>query len=50
MFICAPTPLKELITFLNVYLTAPVGGRFPRTVETMNLFSANLGFFFPHLS
>ena len=33
MFIYAPTPLKELITFFNVYLTAPVGGRFPRTAE-----------------
>lgn len=33
MFICAPSPLKELISFLHVYLTVPVGGRFPRTAE-----------------
>ena len=33
MFICAPTPLKEVIPFLHVYLTVPVGGRFPRTAE-----------------
>ena len=33
MFICAPPPLKELISFLHVYITVPVGGRFPRTSE-----------------
>ena len=52
MFICAPTPLKELITFLNVYLTAPVGGRFPRTVEDIRdheFFQCQPGFF-SHLS
>ena len=33
MFICAPSPLKELILFLHIYLTVPVGGRFPKTAE-----------------
>ena len=33
MFIFTPSPLKKLIPFLHVYLTVPVGGRFPRTAE-----------------
>ena len=33
MFTSTPTPLKEVIPFLHVYLTVPVGGRFPRTAE-----------------
>ena len=33
MLICTPSPLKELSLFLHIYLTVPVGRRFPRTAE-----------------
>lgn len=33
MFICVPFSLKDLIPSLNIYLTVPAGGRFPKIAE-----------------
>ena len=51
MIICAPFPLKELISSLNISQSQLVEDfqELRRTLETMNMFNANLGFFFLHL-